>query len=247
MGGDNYAYRLTARHPRPDFRLSVAPRNPNVPAGGAIPVTVTALRMDGFDGPIDIALQGLPPGLHATSGVIRPGQFVTTIALSADAEANLAAAVPLQVAGTAMAAGEKLVRAASPEDRLKLISLMPRPDLLMTAETPEVTLEAGSTAQITVSIARQGDFHGRVPVEVRNLPPHVRVLDVGLNGVLITEDESRRSFTIEALASAQTGDQLIYVSGAVETRSGQPASYAAPQAIRLHVKPKPAAAIAANK
>ena len=78
-------------------------------------------------------------------------------------------------------------------------------------------------------------FHGRVPVEVRNLPPYVRVLDVGLNGVLITEDESRRSFTIEALPTAEPGDQLIYVSGAVETRSGQPSSYAAPEAIRLHV------------
>ena len=89
-----------------------------------------------------------------------------------------------------------------------------------------------------MSIARQGDFRGRVPVEVRNLPPRVRVLDVGLNGVLITEDESRRSFTIEALPSAEPVDQLIYVSGAIETRSGQPSSYAAPQAIRLQVAAK---------
>jgi hypothetical protein len=64
------------------------------------------------------------------------------------------------------------------------------------------------------------------------------VLDVGLNGVLITEDEVRRSFTIEALPSAEPVDQLIYVSGAIETRSGQQSSYAAPQAIRLHVAAK---------
>ena len=115
---------------------------------------------------------------------------------------------------------------------------MPPPDLLMTAETKEVTLAPGGTAEITVSIARQGDFRGRVPVEVRNLPPRVRVLDVGLNGVLITEDESRRSFTIEALPMAQPADQMIYVSGDVETRSNQQSSYAAPQAIRLRVTPK---------
>src|SRR6185503_20729944 len=96
--------------------------------------------------------------------------------------------------------------AASPDDRLKLIALMPRPDLLMTAETKEITVEPGGTAQITVSIARQGDFRGRVPVEVRNLPPRVRVLDVGLNGVLITENESRRTFTIEALPMALPTD-----------------------------------------
>ena len=30
LGGDSYAYRLTIREPRPDFRLSVNPRNPNL-------------------------------------------------------------------------------------------------------------------------------------------------------------------------------------------------------------------------
>jgi hypothetical protein len=232
LGGETFSYRLTARHPRPDFRLTVNPRNPNVPAGGTIPVTLTALRMDGFDGPINVSLKDLPAGLHATDGVIASGQVSATIILSADADAKLDSAVPLKAVGTAAA----LSHAASPEDHLKLISLMPRSDILMTAETKEVTLEPGGSAEITVSVARQGDFKGRVPVEVRNLPPRVRVLDVGLNGVLVNEDESRRSFTIEALPNAEPVDQLIFVSGAIETRSGQQNSYAAPQAIRLHIK-----------
>ncbi len=232
MGGENYTYRLTVRRPRADFRLGVSPRNPNVPAGGTIPLTVTAFRMDRFDGPIEVAVRDLPPGLHAAPGQIRPGQVSTTIALSADPDARLDAAVPLKVVGKA--AG--LERTANPEDHLKLIALMPRPDLQMKTETREVTLKPGGTAEIAVSIARQAAFHGRVPVEVRNLPPRVRVLDVGLNGVLITEDESRRSFTIEALPNAEPGDQLIYVSGAVETRSPQQASYAAPEPILLHVR-----------
>ena len=235
LGGENYAYRLTVRHPRPDFRLTVSPRNPNVPVGGAIPVTVTAFRMDGFEGPIDVSLEDLPAGLHALPGVIGSGQVSTTIVLSAEAGAKLTAAAPLKAVGKASASGATLAHVASPEDRLKLISLMPRPDILMKSETREVTIKPGGTAEIMVSIARQSDFGGRVPVEVRNLPPRVRVLDVGLNGVLITETESRRSFTIEALPTAEPVDQLIYVSGAVETRSGQPASYAAPEAIRLRV------------
>lgn len=236
LGGEKYAYRLTARHPRPDFRLSVSPRNPNVPAGGAIPVTITAARMDGFDGPINVSLTDLPAGLDASIGVIAPGQVATTIALSADANARLEAAAPLRMNGKASIGAATVVRFANPEDHLKLISLMPRADILMTAETKEVTLEPGGSAEITVSIQRQGDFRGRVPVEVRNLPPRVRVLDVGLNGVLLNEDESRRSFTIDALPNAEPVDQLIYVSGAIETRSGQQNSYAAPQAIRLRIK-----------
>jgi len=237
-GGEAFAYRLTVRHPRPDFRLTVSPRNPNVPVGGAVPVTITAFRMDGFDAPIAVSLEDLPPGLHAARAEIRPGQVSATIVLSAGADARLSAAVPLKAVGRAQSGGETLSHAANPEDPLKLISVMPRPDVVMTAETREVTLAPGGKAEITVSVARQGDFRGRVPVEVRNLPPRVRVLDVGLNGVLITEDESRRSFTVEALPGAEPGDQLIYVAGAVETRSGQPSSYASPEPIRLRVTAK---------
>jgi hypothetical protein len=236
LGGDGYPYRLTARRPRPDFRLTVAPRNPNVPRGGAVPVTVTAARMDGFDGEIEVTLEDLPAGLHASKGVIRPGQVSATLTLSAEANASSSAATPLKAVGRAGA----LAHVANPEDRLKLISLMPLADVVMTAETKEVTLEPGGTAEITVAIQRQSGFKGRVPVEVRNLPPHVRVLDVGLNGVLITEDETRRSFTIEALPTAQAGEQLIYVSGQVETRSGQQSSYAAPEGVRLRVGEKTA-------
>ena len=197
-------------------------------------MTVTAFRMDGFDGPIAVSLRDLPPGLHATQGTIAPGQVSTTLVLSADAGAKMSAAAPLKITGEATG----LVHTANPEDHLKLIALMPRADIAVTAETKEVTIEAGGTAQITVSISRQEGFQGRVPIEVRNLPPRVRVLDVGLNGVLITEDESRRSFTLEALPMAEPGDQLIYISGAVETRSPQASSYASPEAIRLHVKAK---------
>jgi hypothetical protein len=164
--------------------------------------------------------------------VIGKNQISATLALTADAAAKLSGAVPLKVTGHASAGAQT----ANPEDHLKLIALMPRPDLVMTAETKEVTLAPGGTAEITVSIARQEGFGGRVPVEVRNLPPRVRVLDVGLNGVLIGETESRRSFTLEALPSAEPVDQLIYVSGAVETRSGQQSSYASPEPIRLHLK-----------
>jgi hypothetical protein len=206
--------------------------------GGTIPVTVTALRLDGFDGPIDVSLADLPAGVHASTGVIAPGQMSATITVSADSNAKLDAAAPLKAIGKALS----LVRLASPEDHLKLLALMPRADIQVRAETKEVAIEPGGSAEITVSIARQGDFRGRVPVEVRNLPPRVRVLDVGLNGVLLNEDETRRSFTIEALPNAEPVDQLIYVSGAIETRSGQQNSYASPQAIRLIVKAKTAVA-----
>ncbi|HBY61627.1 MAG TPA: hypothetical protein DEH78_17535 [Solibacterales bacterium] len=238
LGGDQYPYRLTLREPSPDFRLAVNPRNPNVPLGGTVPVTVTAFRMDDFDGPIHAKLAGLPAGLAATTGVIPSGQVSATLLLTAAPDANLAAAVPLQVEGRAEIAGRAVARWANPEDRLKLIALMPRADVRMTAETREVTVEPGGTAEIAVRIERQNGFGGRVPVEVRNLPPTVRVLDVGLNGVLLNEDETRRTFTLAALETAEPIEQTIYVSGQIETRSPQQSSYAAAEGIRVVVKPK---------
>jgi hypothetical protein len=236
--GDDYAYRLIARERRPDFRLSITPRNPNVPGGGRVPITVTALRLDDFDGPINVRIEDLPPGLSATAGVIAPGQVSTTLLLSAAAKTSIASAVPLKVAGVARAAGRELAHIANPDDRLQLIAVAPRPDIEMTAETKQVVLEPGGRAEVSVSIKRHNEFGGRVPVEVRNLPPGVLVTDVGLNGVLINENEDRRTFTLQALPSAEPIAQPIVLSGKIETRAdAQQTSYAS-EPVQLSVKPK---------
>jgi hypothetical protein len=99
-------------------------------------------------------------------------------------------------------------------------------------------LEPGGTAEIEVAIQRNNDYGGRVPVEVRDLPPGVRVLNVGLNGVLINETENRRKFVLEALANARPIEQRIVVAGDIETRAGvQQTSYAA-EPVLLKVRPK---------
>ena len=203
LKGDDYAYRLTVRPPSPDFKLSVRPRNPNVPVGGRIPVTVTALRLDDFDGPIQVAIENLPAGLSATKGVIEPGQVNATLLLSADQNARLETAVPLQVSGKAQAGARQIAHWANPEDKLKLIALMPKPDIAMEAKTREVVLEPGKTATVEVAIQRNNNFGGRVPVEVYNLPPTVIVANVGLNGVLIHENDNHVTFTLQALPNAK--------------------------------------------
>ena len=226
LHGADYAYRLTVRSPAPDFRLSVEPRNPNVPVGGRIPVTVTALRLDDFDGPIAVSIEDLPAGLSATRGVIEPGRASTTVLLSADDTAHLDRTVPLRVSGKATDGARQLAHWASPEDRLKLIALMPKPDITMEAKTREVVLEPGKTAAVEVEIRRNNNFGGRVPVEVYNLPPTVIVANVGLNGVLIHENENRVSFTLQALPNAEPMDQPIVLSGNIETRADQQNEYA---------------------
>ena len=62
----------------------------------------------------------------------------------------------------------------------------------------EVTVKPGQRVTVKVSIERRNGFKGRVPLDVKGLPHGVRVLDIGLNGVLITERETSRSFVIYA-------------------------------------------------
>jgi hypothetical protein len=238
LAGPDYAYRLTVRQPSPDFVLSVSPRNPNVPMGGRIPITVTALRLDGFDGPIDVSLKDVPAGLHATQGTIGPGEISTTLLVSADAGAHLEGSAPLEIVGRAQFGTQRAERRTNPEDKLKLIALMPKPDIVLTAETKQVVLEPGGTAEVEVAIQRNNGYAGRVPVDVRNLPPGVRVLDVGLNGVLINETETRRKFTLAALPSAPAIEQPIVVTGEVETRADDQQNLYAADPVILKVQSK---------
>ena len=96
----------------------------------------------------------------------------------------------------------------------------------MEAKTREVVLEPGKTATVEVEIQRNNNFGGRVPVEVYNLPPTVIVANVGLNGVLIHENDNHVTFTLQALPNAEPMDQPIVLSGNIETRAGQQNEYA---------------------
>jgi hypothetical protein len=73
-GGPLYGYRLISRRQAEDFSLSVGVAQVNIPAGGSVAVSVIANR-HGYDGPIQIAIPGLPKGVTAEGGLI-PKEYV---------------------------------------------------------------------------------------------------------------------------------------------------------------------------
>ncbi len=249
LQGDRYAYRLTIREAAPDFLLLADPANLNVPRGGRVPLSVSAVRLDGFDGEIRVELEGLPPGITATRGAIPAGQDSTVLLVSATASAASSEAfegqvVPFRVVGRARANGSEIVRAADPEERLRYVAVTNRqPDLVVSAEPAEVGIEPGKTANVTVTIRRANGFESRVPVLVQNLPPGVTVKDFGLNGVLINDHETVRTFTLEASPRAQAAEQAVFAVGTVETSPTR--TEHASTAIVLKVKP--GASLAAQK
>jgi WD40 repeat protein len=194
LGGPAFVYRLTVRPPRPDFTVAVSRQNPSVWRGGAIPVTVTATRIDGFTGPIDIRLDGTPRGFSAPPTRIEAEQTVTAFALSAAADAPEAATGAARLVARAAIAGKELVREA-PLGTPKAVS---PGDIVTTTDVSSVSIHPGREARIVATIERRNGFAGRVPLEVRGLPHGVNVLDVGLNGILVTEKDSRREIVLRA-------------------------------------------------
>ena len=220
LEGPDFAYRLTIGDAKPDYRLQAKPDNPNIPQGGSVPITVIADRLPGYQGPIDILVEGLPAGVTAHPATIPPGQTSTVVVLSAAPNASAGALPsPIKIVGHGTVAGSDLVRVADADAPLQLASVIPPPDVLVTAEPAQLAIQPGKSVTVTLHLQRQNGFKGRVPCSVENLPPGVHVVNVGLNGVLVTESQSSRTFTLHAEDWAKPITQPVYVVGRVESNS----------------------------
>jgi hypothetical protein len=230
MGGPDFAYRLSIRETIPSYQLMASPENPNIPRGGRVPVTVSADRLQGYDGPIAIEVKGLPPGVTAGPAKISGGEDSTVVVLSASAEA--AAHAPpgaMEIVGHATINGRDVARSANlnamldaafdQELSLQVASIVPPPDVVVTTDISQVSLEPGQQATVTLHVERHNGYKGRVPCFVKNLPRGVQVVNIGLNGVLITEAQTSRTFTLRAEDWAKPIEQPIYVVGEVESDS----------------------------
>lgn len=223
MEGSDFAYRLSIHQQEPDFRLKAEPENPNIPRGGTTAVTVSLEAIDGFDGPINIEVTGLPRGVSASEARILPGQISIVVALTAGPDADSAHPVPIRFVGHAKVGGQEVTRTAnrdgSEDTPLQLASVTPAPDVTVSTDVKAVALEPGKEVKVTLNIERHNGFAGRVPCSIENLPPGVRVVNVGLNGVLVTEAQTSRTFTLRAEDWAEAIDQPIYVVAEVESNS----------------------------
>lgn len=81
-GGPEFSYRLRISEVRPDFELRVTPSVLNIGPGGHTPLRVHVLRNEGFEGPIDLQLEGAPDGFKLSGAQIPAGQSQVRITLS---------------------------------------------------------------------------------------------------------------------------------------------------------------------
>ena len=235
--GPDHAYRLTVRPPRPDFQIQFNPTAPRIPANGAAAITVTATRHDGFDGPIMVKFADLLPPFSAPATMIEAGQLTADLPLAAAADHGIAAVMgaitaayaPLRVVARAQIGGITVTR----EARGAVPTIVPEGDLRIAVDSPTLTIHPGQEARMRVRIDRRNGFAGRVPLEVRGLPHGVRVLNVGLNGILVTPNQNEREIILAAEPWVRPQTRPIVVLARNEKNRSE---FVAPQ-VQLIVQP----------
>jgi WD40 repeat protein len=215
--GPAHAFRVTVRPPRPDFTVTASVAGPQLLKGGSVPVNVTVGRIDGFDGPVSVSVKSLPAGFSAAPTTVESGHETATLALFGSPEAELPKQPGAVLVASATIGGKEVVR----EVPLNLPAKLAGGDILTAVREPSVVIEPGKESRFTVDIKRQGKFAGRVPLEVRNLPHGVRVLHVGLNGILVTERETSREVVLFAEPWVKPMSRPILVTSRREGVGGE--------------------------
>jgi hypothetical protein len=133
-GGPEYAYRLRISPPRTDFELRLAPSSLTVRGGTSTPITVYALRRDGFSGEIALALKGAPTGFTLSSDRVPAGQDQVTLTLTVR-PMPAKELVSLRLEGRATIEGHEVVRPVVPaEDMMQAFAyrhLVPAQELMV--------------------------------------------------------------------------------------------------------------------
>jgi hypothetical protein len=151
-GGLAYAYRLRVSARRPDFELRVVPSTVSARPGSTIPVTVHALRRDGFDQDVKLSLKEPANGFAISGGWVPADQNKVQITLTVPADAREEPYV-VQLEGRADMRGRELVRPAIPAENMMqafiYFHLVPAENLLVyvTGKAPPKAMVAAGQEQ----------------------------------------------------------------------------------------------------
>ncbi len=225
-GGARFQYVLTIHKPMPDFYVAVihnqnpGPAGTTIRRGGAAYLDVITHFKDGFNGPITLTAEGLPPGLHAVPTTVSDtrGAFV----LWADADAPEWTGT-VKLIATGKRGDEVLRREVRPYTRV-----WPNADLSSSRPTRELALairesapfalrfgverlevEAGTKAEVKLLLERRWpDFKNGVNVQTPSLPGGVKLGNVDLG-----PSKSDATVMLDVGANSRPGEYTIMVLG----------------------------------
>ncbi len=230
QGGADYGYRLRVSPPRPDFELRVVPSSINAMPGSHVPITVYALRRDGFDGEIALSIDSGSAGFSLAGARVPAGQDKVQCTLSAPATIR-DQLVKMSIVGTASVNGRTLTHEAVPaEDMMQafayrhlvparemIVDLVGRAGARMGIASPlPLKIPAGGTAELHITAPGARGFES-VTAELNDPPAGITV-----KSTTIKDDTVRVVIACDAakVKPAQQGNLIVNLLG---QRKGAPA------------------------
>ncbi len=213
-GGPEYSYRLRLSPPQPDFALRVAPSSLNIRTGGSVPLTVYALRKDGFTNQISLILDDAPAGFKLNGDSIPAGQNQVQVTLTAPPTA-LAEPVSLGLQGYAVVQGQVRRRKAVPaEDMMQAFAYRH----LVPAQELEVAVLKRQNPRSAMKILSG--------TPVRTPPGGSARIEVGLPGPRIAEraqfelSNPPEGITIQNTSPTRDGVEIVLQTDAAKVKPG---------------------------
>ena len=201
-GGWAYGYRLRLSAPRPDYELRAVPSSICLRPGNSAPITVFALRRDGFTNAIAVSLKNPPTGFKLTGGSLVATQEQVKLTFTVPSKSTLGA-YALNLEGRASVMGRDLVHHAVPADdmmqafayrhlvpaqELKVVVTSgppPKPPEKKTDTTtpsplkpnlvsPTIKIPSGGTARVQVRLPNT-NYTGKLQLELDDPPEGVAI------------------------------------------------------------------------
>ena len=229
-GGPSYPYAVEVKQSKAYFLLEADTDKTPLAMGSASVIYVKAQRRNGFAGEIQLAVEGLPPGVRAECGRILAGRPDGAIWLTAAADAPVGMS-NIKITGTSEhpeADGQKIAlqstashlqevympgggRGHYPVDYHTVSVGKPMDIRSIKLSATEIELVPGGSQRIDIQIERAPDYKGNVTLDAmlqhleqpygNPLPPGV-VVDIGASKTLLTAGESAGHITFKANADA---------------------------------------------
>jgi hypothetical protein len=224
-GGDVF-YRLELAPPAgADFSLRVTPDAINVGQAGSAVVTVNAVRTNGFSGPIELRVEGLPMGVSVSPALIPAGANSAQFTLTAAAGAAPGSMGQIKVIGKGTL-GDKTVEHAAvgtetyvpplaqaeqakQRETVFLTSTVgPQPAYVLDLDQKAITVKRGQSVKVIVKTTRQMGQNGAIALTAAGQPANVTPTVAP-----IPQDKNEVEITIAAAANAPLVTQNIILSG----------------------------------
>ncbi len=210
-GGTEYSYRIRVGPPQPDFELRVVPSTLNARAGASVPVTVYALRHDGFDGEILLGLKDAPRGFFLNGARIPPGVEKIQLTLTTP-PTPFDQPLDLRLIGQGKLGDRAIVHAALPADDMMQAFLYRH---LVTAKDFKVCVTGrGSPTRVIGTASLHLTAGGEARLQIAS------VVARNVNNIRVELTDAPEGISVRRTRATRDGFEVVLACDAAKTKPG---------------------------